>query len=329
MPDINDIQLAAKRIEPYTKNTPIVSSSLLNEYLGQKIFFKVECLQKTGSFKIRGATNFILSAVEQNPHIDHIIANSSGNHAQAVAYIGSQLGIKTTIFASQTISPIKAAATRAYGATLHTFENRPLADKAVEEAAFPDNTLWVPPFNHPHVIAGQGTAAVEALTELNNDVEAVFAPCGGGGLLSGSIIATRALAPNAQVIGAEPLNANDACRSLRSGKIEHLIGTPNTLADGAATPAVGEHTFPFLQQLDDLIEVDEQAIVYWTQWLHHLLKFHIEPTCAMTMEAVKRWAAKAPSNSRALVMLSGGNISQASMAKLWQHDYLNQLPSTD
>merc|ERR1712000_435048 len=171
------------------------------------------------------------------------------------------------------------------------------------------------------IVAGQGTATLEAIQDADQ-VDAVFAPCGGGGLLSGSLLATRQLAPHAKVIGAEPLVANDAARSLQSGVIESLSGPVSTLADGAATPSVGDVTFPILQQLDDFYEVNEQQIAYWTQWIQHLLKLHVEPTSAMSMAAVAAWAANSPSGQTAVVILSGGNISKATMAKVWDTDYL-------
>ena len=133
--------------------------------------------------------------------------------------------------------------------------------------------------------------------------------------------------PNRQIIGAEPAAADDAHRSLAAGKIIGLTESPNTLADGAATISVGHHTFPLLQQLDALDTVSEQHIAYWTQWLHHLLKLHIEPTCAMTMEVVRRWLRSQTAPKTALVLISGGNISAASMAKIWQRDHLTELPS--
>ena len=327
MVTLTDIHQAATRIQPFAVATPILSSTKLNSMLQQKIFFKCECLQKTGSFKIRGAANYIVKVAEKNKQIRHIVANSSGNHAQAVAYVSTKLGLGSTIYANKTISSIKAAATRSYGAQLHTYDSRPAADEATEQASKAMNTLWVPPFNNPNIIAGQGTVALEALTELENNVDAIFAPCGGGGLLSGTLITARANVPKAKVIGAEPKNANDAALSLQKNAIVSLNETPNTLADGAATPAVGEHTFPYLKQLDDFVEVNETRIAYWTQWLHHLLKMHVEATCAMSMEAVLQWAKTAPKNSRALVILSGGNISQASMMKIWSEDHLLNTPT--
>ena len=324
-----DIQAAQSRIQAFVQITPIVQSNLLNDWLGHNIYFKAECLQTTGAFKLRGAINVIAKLAENGELPKRIVANSSGNHAQAVAYAAAQFNIPATIYAAQSVSAIKAAATEYYGATIKRFALRTDADKAVAEAAKQDGTLWIPPFNHPDIIAGQGTVAAESIAQLNAQnitPDAVFAPCGGGGLLSGSIISTRALLPDAQVLGAEPANANDASRSLQSGKIESLDGPADTLADGAATPSIGEHTFEIIQQVDDFYEVDEVQIAYWTQWLQHLLKLHIEPTCAMTMAAVVAWLLEQKEQKQVLVLLSGGNISQASMQKIWQKDYLLQPP---
>ena len=319
------ITQAYDRIKDQVKRTPIVESSLLNKWMGQRILFKAECLQTIGAFKLRGALNFLAHLEEKQALPKKVVANSSGNHAQAVAYAASKYGIPATIFASKTISPIKAAATESYGAQLKLFATRQEADMAVAKAAEEDGTVWIPPFNHPDIVAGQGTAAIEALEDTSH-VDAIFAPCGGGGLLSGTLLAARTLQPDALVIGAEPLAANDASQSLQQGEIVALDSPPITLADGAATPSVGNVTFPLLQELDDFYEVDEVQIAYWTQWLQHLLKLHIEPTCAMSMAAVAAWAANTPPGQTALVMLSGGNISQASMAAIWERDFLLQPP---
>lgn len=321
----DDIHQASLRLIGKVNRTPLLESARLNQWLGQRILFKTECLQTTGAFKLRGATNFIASLQEQGNIPRHIVANSSGNHAQAVAYAASQAGIPVTIFSTENISEVKAAATEDYGAELRLYATRPEADEAVKQEAKQEGVVWIPPFNHPLIVAGQGTATLEAIQDADQ-VDAVFAPCGGGGLLSGSLLATRQLAPHAKVIGAEPLVANDAARSLQSGVIESLSGPVSTLADGAATPSVGDVTFPILQQLDDFYEVNEQQIAYWTQWIQHLLKLHVEPTSAMSMAAVAAWAANSPSGQTAVVILSGGNISKATMAKVWDTDYLLQPP---
>jgi threonine dehydratase len=267
----------------------------------------------------------MLKAKEEGRLGRQVVASSSGNHAQAVAYAAKILGVKATIYSAQNLSKVKAAATQYYGATLDLSATRKEADEKVADAASKQDVLWMPPFNHNDIIAGQGTVALEAIGQTG-EVNSVFAPVGGGGLVSGSLISTRALLPKASVIGVEPLAANDAAESLRTGIIQSLTEQPNTLADGAATLQVGEKTFPHLQALDGFYEVDETAIAYWTQWLQHLLKIHVEPTCAMSMGGVVEWLTSQTSEQKVLVMLSGGNIDQQKMRQIWQDDHLQQIP---
>lgn len=323
---LNDILAAQQRIKPYIHQTPIFESSLLNQWLGHRILFKAECLQKIGAFKIRGALNMLLKAKESGTLAKHIVASSSGNHAQAVAYAASLLKRKATVYSGQNISSVKAAATRAYGAELKLFATRKEADEQVALAATQPDTLWIPPFNHPDIIAGQGTVIAEAL-EQTGPVNAVFAPVGGGGLISGSLICAKSIDPTCVVIGSEPLLGNDAAQSVRMGSIQALSDSPSTLADGAATLAIGEHTFPYVQQLDGIAEITEAQIAYWTQWLQHLLKLHVEPTCAMSMQAVCNWLTGQTTQQTVLVVLSGGNIDYKKMLSVWQTNYLDTVPS--
>lgn len=323
-----DIQVAKNRISPYINPTPILSSSLLNQWLGHDIFFKCENFQKIGAFKARGGLNTVAWLLEKGQKPNHIVANSSGNHAQAVAYAGQQFGIPTTIFMPEYSSQVKIQATRGYGAEVVLSKTRDMTDALVKEAAQKEGTYWIPPFNHDEVISGQGTAALEALTKLE-DIDAVFAPCGGGGLTSGSLVATRGLAPKAKMFGVEPLNANDAAESLRKGHIQRLSGIPDTLADGAMTMAVGDITFEYLKKLDGFYEVGEEKIVYWTQWLTHLLKCRLEPTCAMPMGAVVQWLKTQKTKQRVLVIISGGNMDQPTSKKIWAEDRLGQMPNLE
>jgi threonine dehydratase len=329
----NDIEDAYKRISPIVQKTPIVQSALLNTWLGHNIYFKAECLQTTGAFKLRGASNFISKLAEAGTLPKRIVANSSGNHAQAVAYAANHFNIPVTIYSTKNISNVKAAASEYYGASLRLFDTRTEADQAVLEASQDIGTVWIPPFNHPDIIAGQGTVALEALNQVTH-VNAVFAPCGGGGLVSSSHICAKAIDSNIQVVGVEPLAANDAAESIRKGEIVTLDGPPKTMADGAATPSVGEHTFPTIKLLDDFFEINENDIAYWTQWLQHLLKLHVEPTCAMTMQGVINWLIKLNSSSNErlepqhiLVLISGGNISAKNMQDVWRIDHLDNPPS--
>jgi len=323
---IEDIQKAQKRIDGYVLETPVLTSSLLNNWLGHDIYFKAECLQKIGAFKARGACNTIAWLIEKNQKPKHIIANSSGNHSQAVAWAAKQFNIPATIYMPGYSSKIKIQATRSYGAHVELCEDRNIADERVVAASKKDGTYWIPPFNHHQVIAGQGTAICEALKQVTH-VDAVFAPCGGGGLLSGTVIATNALSPKTKVFGVEPLNANDAAESLRKKKIQRLTSTPDTLADGAMTMAVGDITFEYLKRLDAMYEIEESKLIYWTQWLTHLLKLHVEPTSAMAMEGVVQLLKNSTTKKRVIVMLSGGNIDHTNQLKIWNTNYLDSRPS--
>ncbi len=324
--NIDDIVKAKQRIDKLVNNTPILTSSLLNQWLGHEIFFKAECMQKIGAFKARGASNTIAWLLENNIKPKHIIANSSGNHAQAVAWAASQFKIPSTIYMPAYSSKIKIQATTAYGANIVLCDSRNTADEKVKLAAEEKDTYWIHPFNHDQVIAGQGTAVYEALLELGN-VDAVFAPCGGGGLLSGSLISTHSLNPKAKMIGAEPLNANDAAQSLKMNSIQKLQSVPDTLADGAMTISIGDITFEYLKKLDEMYEIGESQIIYWTQWLTHLLKTQVEPTSAMAMEAAYRWLSGKTSKKRILIVLSGGNIDQEATLKIWKDNCLNEIPA--
>jgi threonine dehydratase len=330
VPAISEVYAAAQRIKPYVFETPIVTSTLLNQMLGHEIYFKAECLQRTGAFKARGACNAIARLVQTGQAPKKIVANSSGNHAQAVAWAASLFSIPATIYIPKTASAVKIQATKSYGAEVILCDTRQQADKWVEEASQETGCLWLPPYNHPDVISGQGTATFEALQQIRKPIDAVAAPCGGGGLISGTYIAAKASNPHIQVIGAEPALGNDASLSRQTGRIHRLDDSPNTLADGARTLAVGELTFPFIKNVDFFHEVTEEKIIYWTQWLQHLLKLHVEPTSAMTMDAVVNWIATLPANDtdkkRILVIVSGGNIDQGMMQKLWQSDCLSTLP---
>jgi len=325
MLDISAIAQARERIGKFINDTPMVSSSLLNHWLGHEIFFKLECMQKVGAFKVRGACNAVSRLVEDNQNPKHIVANSSGNHSQAVAWASQQFNLPATIYMPHYSSAIKIQATASYGAEINLCETRNEADEKVKQAAEEKGTFWLPPYNHEYIIAGQGTAAYDALRAVD-DIDAIFAPCGGGGLLSGTLVAARGLSPHTQVIGVEPMNANDAAESLRKNAIQRLEDVPDTLADGAMTMSVGPLTFEYLKLLDGFYEIEESFIVYWTQWLNHLLKVRIEPTCAMSMEAVSRWLKTQKTKKRVMVMISGGNMDQHTMSKIWSRNCLDQIP---
>lgn len=323
---IDDVRAARERIHARIHETPILRSSLLDGWLGHEVFFKAECFQRIGAFKSRGALNTVEWLVEAGRKPKHVVANSSGNHAQAVAWAAAQHGIEATIFMPRNVSRVKAQATAAYGARLSFWDTRQQVDEEVERAAGEPGTYWIPPFDHEQVICGQGTAALEALEALGS-VDAVFTPCGGGGLLSGTFLATRGLLPHAKVFGAEPASGNDAARSYRLGSIQVLPEAPDTLADGARTLSIGETTFHYVRRTDGLYEVSEAAILYWTQWLTHLLKVHVEPTSAMVMDGVREWLRGQTQRRKVLVILSGGNVDDAMMRRLWAENHLTNPPT--
>jgi threonine dehydratase len=322
-----DIFQAKKRIAPFVHQTPVVESSLLNELLGHRILFKAECLQKVGAFKARGACNAIVSKIEKNEKPSEIIASSSGNHAQAVAWAAKKFNIPATIYMPKTVSKVKRAATESYGAHAVLCEDRFEADRRVKEhAAQSSQVYWIPPYDHDDVISGQGTACLETLMAYPQ-IDAIAAPCGGGGLLSGSFIAAKGLNPAIQMIGVEPENAADAYQSVQQGSVVKLEKPPLTLADGAATLSISERTLHYLQQLDHFVLANETQIAYWTQWLQHLLKLQIEPTCAMTMVGVVSWLRKQSQPKTVGVIISGGNLDNDKRLAIHQHDYLAQMPS--
>lgn len=322
---LKDIHAAQKRIAPYIVKTPTLTSSLLNAWLGHEVYFKCENFQKVGAFKARGGVNTVGWLLENGVKPKKIVANSSGNHAQAVAFAGKQFGIPVTIYMPEYSSQVKIRATKAYGAEVVLSKDRNITDSLVKEAAKEEGVYWIPPFNHEQVICGQGTAVLEGLEEIEG-ISAVFTPCGGGGLTSGSLIAAKGFDVAIKVIGVEPLNANDAAESLRKNRIQKLEHIPNTLADGAMTLAVGDITFEYLKQLDAFYEVAEEPIKYWTQWLTHLLKIRLEPTCAMTMEAVVQWLRTQHTPQKVMVVITGGNMDQKTSAKIWAKDYLTEEP---
>ncbi len=306
---LKNIEDAKNRIDKYINKTPILFSQILNKFLGHDIYFKVECLQKTGAFKIRGAINSVAWLLENGNKPKHIIANSSGNHAQAVSLASYLFGIPSTIYMPKNVSKVKAQATLSYGANIDYSDNRIITDQKVLDKSKEDGIYWIPPFNYKPVICGQGTAAYEALTEINS-TDAIFAPCGGGGLLSGTLIAARELSPKAKVIGVEPKLANDAIKSVQSGTIFKLATPPDTIADGARTMSVGEITFNYLKQLDEFYEAEEAEIIYWTQWLAHLLKKNVEPKSAMAMVGVIKWLKSQKTKRNEVVILSGRNTDK-------------------
>lgn len=300
---------AHARIKNHTKNTPVLTDENLNKELGAQIFFKMENQQVTNSFKARGAFNAILNYKEKSGNFpEKIVVQSSGNHAQAVAYACKQFGIKALIYMITNASPLKINAAKSWGAEVVLLEKRSEVN-AMAEKKQNEGYVFIHPSADREVICGQGTSALEALMEIG-EVDAVFTPCGGGGLASGTFLSTKKLSPKAKIFTCEPAQANDVAISLRENKIFHFEDTPNTIADGARTLATSEICFNYLKQHDGIFEIDEEEIISWRKKLENIFQQKIEPTCCLTIAGAARYLKENPAeNQKILVIISGGNVS--------------------
>jgi len=313
LPTFPDVLAAHKRLAGHALRTPTLSSPAINQHLDLSLFFKCENLQRIGAFKFRGAWN-AMSQLTESARQKGVVTHSSGNHAQAIALCGKLLDIPTTVVMPNNAPRFKRNATAAHGATIIDYDP---ADKRREEIsanlAKTHGYTLVPPFDHPHVIAGQGTAALEMLQD-KDDLDLLLIPCGGGGLLSGSALSARHLAPQCRVIGVEPMMADDAARSFRSGKIERVCN-PNTIADGTRTESLGQITFALIRQnVDDIVTVPEDAIKEAVRVLFRLGKLVVEPSGALGLAALL--CSAVPAHGRIGIMISGGNIDDQCMTEL-------------
>lgn len=305
MVNLRDIENAREEIKGVIHQTPLLESELLNAKAGRRIFLKAEHLQKTGSFKIRGAVNAVKQAVQKGAKF--ITAASSGNHGQAVAYIAGRLGIPAVIVVPEDANRAKVAAIEAYGGKVKycgftSADRIPRAKKLAEE----NDGVYIPPYDHPYIIAGQGTVGLEILEQLP-DVDLIVVPVGGGGLISGILTAVKESKPNVRVIGVEPESGNDTFLSLEAGKIMAVSGS-QSIADGLRTSQPGELTFPILQKnIDGIVLVTEEEIKFAMQFFIERTKQLIEPSAAAAVAAVLTGKAGEP-NEKIAVVLSGGNI---------------------
>lgn len=312
---ITDIQTAAKRLAGIAHRTPVITSRTVNQRINSQVFFKCENFQRTGSFKFRGAYN-ALSQLSETQKQKGVLTFSSGNHAQGIALAGQLLNIPTTIVMPNDAPAVKQTATRGYGAEVILYNRQQtnreeLAKTIVQERGL----ILIPPYDHPDIIAGQGTTALELIEEVG-ELDLLLVCCGGGGLLSGCAIATKALLPNCQVIGVEPQLADDATRSFHS-KILHTVNNPNTIADGARTPSLGKITFPLvLHYVDDMVTVSEEAILRTMFFLWSRLKIVVEPTGVLAAAALLESVVTA-SEAKIGVIISGGNVDLAQIGKLF------------
>ncbi|NHL69049.1 threo-3-hydroxy-L-aspartate ammonia-lyase [Burkholderia ambifaria] len=306
LPTYDDVAAAAARLEGHAHRTPVMTSRTIDEALGAQVFFKCENLQRMGAFKFRGAFNALLR-FDATQRRNGVVAFSSGNHAQAIALSARILGIPATIVMPQDAPAAKMAATRGYGGNVVTYDRYTEDREQIgRELAEKHGLTLVPPYDHADVIAGQGTAAKELFDEVG-PLDAVFTPLGGGGLLSGTALATRALSPHAKLYGVEPEAGNDGQQSFRSGSIVH-IDTPRTIADGAQTQHLGNLTFPILRRdVDDILTATDAELVDCMRFFATRMKIVVEPTGCLSFAAARRMKDELK-GKRVGIVISGGNV---------------------
>ena len=302
---INEIRLAAKRIRPYAKRTPVLTCASLDKQVGTHVFLKCENLQKTGAFKFRGACNAVFS-LDKRALERGVVTHSSGNHAQALSLAARLRGIEAYIVMPSSAPQVKKAAVEDYGGKI-TFCEPTLAARESTQAQVIAKTgaTMVHPYNDYQVIAGQGTAALELLEDVP-DLEVILVPVGGGGLLSGTAIAASEISPGIRVIGAEPERADDAFRSIAAGRIIPSVN-PQTIADGLLT-SLGDLTFPIIKErVDQIVTVSEEGIVAAMRFVWERAKIIVEPSAAVALGIM--WEHKIKlAGLRVGVILSGGNV---------------------
>jgi threonine dehydratase len=302
-PTFADVEAAAARIAPFVHRTPVLTSATLDAWLGTTASLKSEHLQRTGSFKYRGATNAVQSlSADEARH--GVAAHSSGNHAAALARAAATRGIPAHVVMPESVRAVKKAAVLAYGATVTACANTP-ESRAQALAAVVQRTgaVEVHPFDNDRIIAGAATAALE-LCEQDPTLDVIVAPVGGGGLLSGTALAAHGKHPNVRIVGAEPARADDAARSLQSGERQSPL-PPSTIADGLLT-GLSERTFEILRShVESIVTVEEHAIVDAMQMAWQFTKQVIEPSAAVALAAVR---AHDFSGARVGIIVSGGNV---------------------
>ena len=306
LPTYPDVAAAAERIEGMARKTPVMTSRTVDAELGANVFFKCENFQRMGAFKFRGAMNALLQFDERQRQAG-VVAFSSGNHAQAVALAASKLQIPATIVMPLDAPAAKVAATKGYGGNVVTYDRyKEDREQIGRDLAAKHGLTLIPPYDHPHVIAGQGTAAKELIEEVG-ELDVLFVPLGGGGLLSGCALSTRALSPRCKIYGVEPEAGNDGQQSFKAGSIVH-IETPKTIADGAQTQHLGQYTFPIIQRdVDDILTVKDDQLVDCMRFFAERMKMVVEPTGCLGFAAAREMRG-ALEGKRVGVLLSGGNV---------------------
>jgi threo-3-hydroxy-L-aspartate ammonia-lyase len=314
IPTFDDVLAARARISGAAHKTPVLTSRTADEKVGASLFFKAENLQRGGAFKFRGAYNAI-AALDASIRQNGVVAYSSGNHAQAVTYAARLQGVSATIVMPKDAPEMKIAATKGYGAEI-VFYDRYTEDREEisQRLAAERGAALIPPYDHPDVIAGQGTAALELIEEVGL-IDMLVVPLGGGGLLAGCALSAKALAPGCTIVGVEPEAGNDGQQSLRKGEVVR-IPVPKSIADGALTTHLGAHNFPILKdKVDDIVTVSDAQLVETVRFFAERMKLVVEPTGCLAAAAVMHGAV-ACAGKRFGILLSGGNVDLKVLAAL-------------
>lgn len=312
LPTYDDVEQAAHRIDGVAHRTPVVTSRTVDQRTGASVFFKCETLQRGGAFKFRGAYN-ALAKLDEQQRRRGVVAFSSGNHAQAVALAGRILDIPRVIVMPADSPEVKRRATAEYGAEVVLYDRENEDREAIGRKLADERGLAViPPYNHADIIAGAGTTARELIREVG-PLDMLVAPCGGGGLLSGTSLSAAALSPGCRVVGVEPLAGDDATRTFRTKTLQS-VKNPKTVADGAMTPSLGTLTMPLvLANVSDMATVDDPTLLRAMFYLWERLKLVVEPTGALAAAAVLEGALEVR-GLRVGVILSGGNVDLSQVA---------------
>jgi len=302
-----DIEAAARRLAGRARHTPVLTSRHVDQRIGAQAFFKCENFQRAGAFKFRGAFN-ALCRLDEDARRRGVLAYSSGNHAQAVALAGQLLGIPALIVMPQDAPRVKIDATRGYGAQIEVYDKHTTVREELSERIARERGLTIiPPYDHPDIVAGQGTAAKELIEECGQ-LDYLFVCVGGGGLISGCAIAADALSPDCRVIGVEPEAGDDATRSFRTRTLQ-TCRNPDTIADGARTPYLGEVTFPLvLRYVHDMTTVSDLQLIAAMLFLWERMKIVVEPTGVLGAAGLFESKVRVAPGSRVGVILSGGNV---------------------
>lgn len=311
-----DVRAAADRLRGIANHTPVMTSRTFDTLVGREVFFKCENFQRAGAFKFRGAYNR-LSQLSADEKRRGVVAFSSGNHAQGVALAAKLLNIPAAIVMPDDAPPVKLAATRGYGAEVIVYDRfKGSREQIATELSKERGMTLVPPFNDPHIIAGQGTAALE-LVEQVPDLDALVTPVGGGGLISGCAIAAKGLRPQIAVYGVEAEGADDGKQSLSRGEIVR-IPPPKTIADGIRTESVGTLTFAIMRQLlSDIVLVSDDEIIDALRFVLPRMKLVVEPTGAVPIAAVMQ--NRIPTSMKRVgIIVSGGNIGADTLKSIFE-----------